>query len=528
MIKKSILPVKVLTLIQNLICLAVIVGVVALSFGTIFTATVGDTASDKYANIIHTLDSEADVPEMPKTVDVSLPYIVKSVGSLGTVIKGTASSLKSVANDAKDLNNTANDINQSTSNTESINSVEDIENAMQAKDELQNNVNDMQNSVENINKSTSEIAKSLKNEDFVKLVALFAIIGEAFSQSLLLGIVYVILIILAVFIPVYAAIRALIALISFFIHLAKPQKAFSSISKAYTAVLALFPVLWLLKIIAPAIEFSTGVTTIVALLVVGIAVNLIASRLKSYTPVQFKYVNTLQLVSVAAIAGYFLFMVNLSKTNIFEHIWDILPGYIDNSGIQNAILPILIILVMIGFLFTACKCIATTACRLACMIPTPKTATGSETKFARDSHIFAAIVPLITVAAPVVLMVTDFKLDLGDDMNAFILFAAGAVIMFVSELLMMILKKTVCHGLTPIDAHAVLTGCPTGDEYFASLKAEKPTAIEEAPIEEAPIEEAPAEEAPVEEASIEEAPAEEAPVDEAPVEEAPVEENQDA
>lgn len=506
MIKKSILPVKLLTFIQNLICLAVIVCVVALSLGTIFTATIGDGAGDTYAKIIHTLDSEADVPELPETVDVSLPYIIKSIGSVGTVAKGMVSSVKSAVNNAKDLNDAANDINQSTQNTESINSMEDVENALQAKDELQNNVNDMQNSVENINKSTSDIAESLKNEGFVNLVALFAVIGEAFSQSILLGIVYLALIVLAMFIPVYAAIRVIIALISFIIHLAKPQKAFSSISKAYIAILELFPALWLLKIMAPAIEFSTGIKTIVMLLTAGLAVNLIASRLKSYTPVQFKYVNVLQLISVASVAGYFMFMVNLSKTNIFDHIWNVLPKY----DITDKILTIVIILFMIGFLFTACEHIAKIACRLACMVPTPKTATGSETKFARDSYLASAIVPLLAVAAPVVLMVTDFKLDLGDDMKAFILFAAGAGIMFVSELLMMILKKTVCHGLAPIDAHAVLTGCPTGDEYFASLKTEETAATDEASV----AEEAPAEETPA--------------VEEAPGEESPVEENQDA
>ncbi len=65
---------------------------------------------------------------------------------------------------------------------------------------------------------------------------------------------------------------------------------------------------------------------------------------------------------------------------------------------------------------------------------------------------------------------------------------------------------------------------PAEEEAVAASAEVEEAPAEEAPAEEAPAEEAPAEEAPAEEAPAEEAPAEEAPAEEAPAEEAPAEE----
>ena len=172
---------------------------------------------------------------------------------------------------------------------------------------------------------------------------------------------------------------------------------------------------------------------------------------------------------------------------------------------------VLLTLAMVSILFTSCKYIKNIACRMCCMYPAPKQKKNGKVAHANDTFVGNAAVALALVAIPVALMVTSFKLDLGENMTSFILFSVGIVMMFVAELVFSVLKKA--FGVANEDVRAVLMGCPTCEE------ADEEEAAEEAATEEVVIEEAPAEEAVVEEAVAEEAPAEEAPAEEAPAEE---------
>ena len=467
----KILPAKRLTLIQNIITMVLLAVIVFMSFGTVFTATVNKDATtvEMFDKIVNGLGG--DPVEMPDTVEVSAPYIIKSVGSVVDILKSGMSAVK----DAMELSDSAKQVQEE---------ADDLSTPQDAAD-LQYEVNNLEEQANKTQAKVNSLSESLKSDDFVSLVTLIVIIIQAFGESLLLGIIYVALIGLSLSLPIVAIIRFILALISFFRYLGKPGEGYAKISKSFGAIFVMLPILWLFKIIAPQITFGSGIITMVILCIVVLAINLIASRLKAYTPVQFKYINVLQGASLFGVIGYFLIMLNIDGMGIFDKIWGGIGSFMDKTETGKMLITVAVIVAFVIVLINTCKLIKKIACRLCCMVPAGKV-------MAHDTAIVGATLALVLIAAPVYLMVGGFELDLGDGMTSFILFAVGAGLIFVSELVMLILKKTLCASATGDDIHAVLTGCPTGEDA------------------EAPAEEAEAENAPVEEqTSTEEAPKEE-------------------
>ena len=409
---QSILPAKTLTMIQSILCLVLMLVVVIMSFGTIFTAKVNASpkAAEMYDSVINGVDPDSNV-EMPTEVKISAPFLFKSIGSAGSVIKNALNTAKTASDLNKDVQSGA--VDQKT-----------------AEEDL-----------ENLQEDANKLSESLQDDGFVDFVALIVVVVSAFGQNFLLGIVYMALIGLTIALPIVATIRFLIALISFIKNVktltTDPGSTYSTVAKSYGAIFAMFPTLWLMKIIAPEVEFSAGVIVMIVLLIVGLVFNLVASRLKSYTPAQFKYVNVLQGASIAAVIGYFIFMLNISGMNFFDHIWDALPAFIKSAEFSDLAIPYIMIMAMISILIATCKYIQLIVCRLCCTVPCPKRKIDMPMVFANDTYMASAGMSLGLIVAPIVLMVTKFKLDLGDDMISFVLFAIGIVIMFAAEIVLL-------------------------------------------------------------------------------------------
>lgn len=485
---KGILPAKTLTLIQSIACIALMVLIVISSFSAIFTVKIEKTsgAVDMFDKIVNSV-GEGEKAEMPEEVEVSAPYLIKSLGSVGSILK---SSMKTIKN-ATELSNSANDVQNDMNNGE--------------YSDLGNDADELNAKAEATMDSVNEISEALKSEGFVGLIALITVIAQAFGQSFILGLIYIALMAMTIVIPVTALVCLIKAVISFIIHLGNPGEGYSKIAKAFGDVFILFPTLWLMKIIAPQIEFTASVTVMVVAIIVALAIGLVASRLKGYNSTQFKYINALQGASLVGVIGYFIFMLNVDKSHIFDTIFDNMGAFAKTAKFADVAIVVLLTLAMVSILFTSCKYIKNIACRMCCMYPAPKQKKNGKVAHANDTFIGNAAVALALVAIPVALMVTSFKLDLGENMTSFILFSVGIVMMFVAELVFSVLKKA--FGVANEDVRAVLTGCPTCEE------ADEEEA-EEAATEEVVIEEAPAEEAVVEEVAAEEAPAEEAPAEE--------------
>ncbi len=544
----KIFTAKRLTLIQNLIFVVIMLIIASMCMGTVFTASIEKSSgvADKVVDLVTKFDETIDNAkntgstdegasdakeenekldfEVPEKVDVSTTFVVKSVISTVKVLKNGAGLVGDVTRLTSEVSEIQKDIDEIEETRANATSPDDLAKLDKQLEDFNKKLKDVQAEKDNFTERLEEISEDLKSEGIVNFITIIFIIVEAFSESLILGAIYCSLIGLTISLPLVVIIRTLIALISFIVHPKSPDKSYNTICKSLKTIFALFPTLWLFKILAPQVELSSSIATMAILCIVTLVIGLIASRLKLYTPAQFKYVNVLQIVSVVSIVGYLLFMFNVGKTNMFDHLWsnagNLLKDIFSKDGAIESALSLLAILITVSTMFSVCSYITKIAFRLPCMNHVKKLTVD-------DTFLISASVSLAFIIAPIYLMSSKVKLDFGSDQGAFVTASVGIVIMFVAELLMVILKKTLCASATTDDVRAVLTGCPTGtpkdDPVEEKAEIEEPVA-EEAPVEEAPVEEVPAEEAPVEEAPAEEAPVEEAPAEEVPAEETSVEE----
>ncbi len=453
---KSFIPSTVMAMIQSIVCIVIMVAIVLLSFGTIFTATVAnsESANEKYNDIMGMFDmdeEEKEDLEMPKTVDVSAPFIVKSVS---TVVKIIPDLVKMVT-DAKDL---VDDAQQMQDDVDEMQNASDLDGIQNSKNEVESSAKDLEDKANKTKESANKISDALKGEAFAGLIALIVIIVEAFGQSVILGIVYMALLVTAFTLPLVAIIKTLIAIISFCINIGDPGRGYAKVSKAFRGVFVMLPVLWLYKILAPQLTFGGAITGITVLCFAALGINLIASRLKSYTDGEFKYFNVLQIVSLVSVIGYVLFITNIGKIEMFDAIWDGIGDFLGGGyGAGAVIVTVLAVIIMVMSMFFVCKLISKLATRFCCMVPVGK-------KHMHDTYIVSGAMSLLLIIAPIVLMVGDFKLDIEDTMASFIVTAIGIVLIFASEVVLVVLKKTLCSDVTDEEILAVLTGCPTGED----------------------------------------------------------------
>ena len=436
--------------------------IVIMSFGTIFTAHIEETdkTEEMFDSVVNKFGEEE--AEMAETVEVSAPYLVKSVRfiikSFGSVIDVFKEGI-SILGDATDMVDDARDVKEDINDLDTdINSAEDAQKTADGLNELESSASALENSVSNIEQKTNEaensinkLADSLKSEGmFISLATLILFYIQAFATSPILGVAYLVLTFLTVALPIVTTVCFIVALISLLVNLKDPGKAHSTISKAFGGVFVMLPTLMLFKIIAPQVKFGSGLNTIIILCVVTLVLNLIASRLKRYSSAQFKYLNLLQAVSVVSIVGYFIFLFNINGMHLFAHIWEHI-GYI-NTAVDIAI-TVIVVFAFISLLFTTCKFIKKTSLRLCCMVHTGKV-------LARDTYLVSTIFSVGLIIAPIYLMFSPLELDFANDMISFVLFSVGIILMLVCEIVLIVLKNTLCADATSEDIHAVLTGCP--------------------------------------------------------------------
>ena len=486
--KGSVSP-KLLTYIKNLVCIVIIAVILAMSFGTIFTmkAPTEGKAVEVFDKIINSV-GDGDSVSMPDKVDISIPFLVKSVGSAGKVIKSAFSTLNSAQNASDALNDAQSDIENDPS------SIED------AKSDIDENIDDLK-------KNTNELSENLRDETFVGFVTFIAAIVGAFSENIFLALIYIALIFLVISFPTTIAVRLIISIVSYVIHIANPSAAVNTVSKSYRTVISLFPLLLLIKMVAPAVAFTSSVIVMALLLALGVVLGVVISRLRKYTPAQLKYINLVQLMSAVALIGYVLFLAGFSKLGLFDALWSEIPKFFKSASAANIFIALVLIVAMIVLLILAFKHIKNIACRLACMLPTPKAKKKKPIKkFAKDTYIPTAAASVALVVIPFVLPIVGFNFNMGNGIASFALFALGLGIMFIAEILMMALKKPLCAGLTPEDVKSVLSGYtdPENEAVTTESTLENDTAEEASAEAEAVITEQISEESvPLEEADEE-------------------------
>ncbi|MBQ8331028.1 MAG: hypothetical protein IJX94_00835 [Clostridia bacterium] len=463
------IPGKALTMAQS-ICLAVLLLVICFtSFGSMFTLDVDMDAESRVevAKMINDMSGDKAVNvEIPEKIEVSLPFMIKSVGAIGDVVK----SVSEMAKDAKEADG-----------------YDDSE----ALDEKTNDMKDT--------------AKNIVSQDLVNLIVFFFALFASFKSSIVLGLCHLFLLAMVFVVPIVALINTLIGVIGLLCNLKEPNNAMRRVSNGFSGVLAMFPLLLLVKLLIPDLQLGSGIVTMLVMCCIGLGVSLVCSRLKYYEKPDFKYLNVMQGLSACSLGAFLLFFLNIANSDIMATIFKRLGSYAVNE-VKNTVasaaakqtqspdvLPILLVLVFVVVLFLTVNYLAQIFTRLACM-----------SKSKSDSHIVTTSIALLVIVIPVILMNTEFELKLNDaDSSAFVMVCVGLILMLAIEIVMKALSKSLCGDVPAERRKEIVTGSYVYEEAVEAPAEE--VAAEEAV--EAPVEEVIAEEAPVEEAT--EAPVEE-------------------
>lgn len=408
---------KGLALLENIALLAIIVIMLFMSFGTIFSLSleVSDEFEEDLNDVIYELTGENDV-QFSKEIDINFMFLVKTATTIVDIIE------------------VIDDIDNNSSSDAPAEKLDD---------------EDLQNMVDLVVFAfalVSRFGDIMEIDDIEELDSKTVINAIVFIICVVYLIVFTLILVLTL---VFASIGALF---SFLISGKKTGKASARISKSIHRIIKLFPGLIFIQLFTTEIEYGSAITGILWLCVAALAIGVLVSRLKKYDGPDFKYLNILQGVSAVSVAGLVMFVLNLLETDIIlEALYQVFTvEFIENLVDGNVeIIPLVFLLLLIISVSIALKSIPRVVTRFACM---------SKSKSA--VHIAKAVMSLLVVIVPFVMMNYDkVGFSLSDDQyTCFILASVGVVIMLVAEIALAVLTDNFCDDCTEDNQMKIVTG----------------------------------------------------------------------
>ena len=380
---------KLVSILQTVLCFLLMIVLLWASLGTVFELDVN--LNEKTTSMLDKIFSAASEEEfaIPEKVEVSLPFILKSIGGAIGFIVSMVASLFGM-------------------------SIEAFGNMSQGA---------------------------------VDLICLIAAVISALQTNLLLGVCYAFILYIVFAIPISCVINLFICLISIFKNITNPGKAFHRIGKSFAKITHKLPLVLLIVALVPNVKLGKGVIGIFAACLGGLVISLVASRLKVYEKAEFKYINLLQCFSLASVAAFAVFYMNIGKANMIPAFVDaatsVGTGQARSILIDIAFLAIYVVALVIFFNY-----MSKSLTRLACM---------SSSK--SDTHLFTAIVGLVVAALPFVVNYMGFGISLSDEQfSAHIVCTVAIGVIFVLELVFKILSIVLCRDVKSSQKKAIVTG----------------------------------------------------------------------
>ena len=380
---------KLVSILQTVLCFLLMIVLLWASLGTVFELDVN--LNEKTTSMLDKIFSSASEEEfaIPEKVEVSLPFILKSIGGAIGFIVSMVASLFGMSIDA--FGN--------------------------------------------------------MSQGAVDLICLIAAVISALQTNLVLGVCYAFILYIVFAIPISCVINLFICLISIFKNIINPGKAFHRIGKSFAKITHKLPLVLLIVALVPDVKLGKGVIGIFAACLGGLVISLVASRLKVYEKAEFKYINLLQCFSLASVAAFAVFYMNIGKANMIPAFVDAATsagaGQARNILMDIAFLALYVVALVIFFNY-----MSKSLTRLACM---------SSSK--SDTHLFTAIVGLVVAALPFVVNYMGFGISLSDEQfSAHIVCTVAIGVIFVLELVFMILSAVLCRDVKAAERKAIVTG----------------------------------------------------------------------
>ncbi len=270
--------------------------------------------------------------------------------------------------------------------------------------------------------------------------------------------------------PIFYAVTAISIVMSAVSNLQTPESVASKVNGKVIALIS-YPMLFILaQNMLPTMHIGIGAIMMFVSSIAAALLAFVVTRLRKYTLPQLKYLTLLQGTALVSFIAFIIFFVNLLNAEVFGSFisGDILiytgevialKAISENAQASSMYLvDLFCILIYLGMALSVSKYLIETIKRLTC---TAK----------NESAAFTAVTPLLTAILPLFVMLskhnyTNFK-DATDGAESFLqLENSGAVytmlvcaiIMFSSEIIFKILKKSLCTDITSEEVIGIYTG----------------------------------------------------------------------
>lgn len=376
--KQLNLPRKKIALLQALVSLALIVLTLIFSFTPILSIDISDSALRE--TVQSSLDSMSGNVEgfsavkIPEKLDVTMPKLVKADILMFKVIKVSTSVIKAETStlskqDLEKINQAVEDLEEALKDPEGQEAiltvfaafgqvVDFFDNKSDTKtdtepsttinpdtetdDDIDDALNNMLNGMINYdddtaNESDSDTTYKTDSGTKEETEKTKSTTGEIIMMVIrITAMCYILLFI--TFFPIVVGIAAFISLIRVLSHLNNPEEVSGKIAGKMISYLSTVVTFALALTLFTGLEFGTGLTMIMILALVSILFNVVATRLRSYSPRDLRYVNIAQGTAAGAGIGAIVFFVNLLNVDILRTFFNSFGAYTEKLSQQTAVI----------------------------------------------------------------------------------------------------------------------------------------------------------------------------------------------
>lgn len=427
---------KGLVRLQSIILIVLVLVMLFMSFGTVFTLDVNmnNSVRGELTKILKNVTGSSSV-QIPEEVNVNFMTFVKSITSIAKITKAV---------------------------TQAVN--EDTTPEKLSDKEIQ----DLVDTLTFTYVAIYGFVDVLKTGGLSGNGDLMARFIDAFISFICTF--YLMIIAIRIFIMLLFA--ALKAIRSFLKSDCDAGEVVANLDKSIHRIIKIFPQLVIIRLLSSNYTYGSAVVGIFTLSVAALALGLVVSRLKKYEPADFKFLNVFQIISAVSILGLAIFVFSILKTNIFiEAVHAVLDKqfFTDLFNKEPDLLPLIMFVVLVATVTAGIKAIPSVLTRAACM---------SKSKSA--VNVFGTVIAFLAVLGPALIRVSgkDFELT-GDAKSNFTVAVIGLGIMLAAEIALKVLPDKLCADCSIENRQKIVTGA-----YFVEFEDEAP-AVAEAPVAEA-------------------------------------------
>ncbi|MBQ9805329.1 MAG: hypothetical protein IJW49_02310 [Clostridia bacterium] len=280
-----------------------------------------------------------------------------------------------------------------------------------------------------------------------------------------------------------------------FTNLKMPEQAVSKMGDSLTGFLVLILTLMAFQSMLPGMTYASGAMGILIIAIASAVINMIISRLRRYEKGAFIYLNVVQGISVVGVVGFCIFFFNMLKANIFTSFINgtygsYLAGVAGLELISKGEIEIshaymidgILVLMLWGLLLATISYLSSCTSRFACVM-----------KKGGDCLLGGAIIATIIALIPHYLLSAEHNYSDPTDtssaaesflhldameLEALDMVLVGAIIMLAAEIVLLILKKTACKGVSEEEMANVVAGITVEPTPVAPATEAAPAAEE--------------------------------------------------